>query len=83
LEDRTKKRLLNSELVNELARQYTDAPQDIVESSRQNTDRHAEKRERERTEYEETYLTRLPPEKKVKKRKAYGQKKGTKRRRTH
>lgn len=83
LEDRTKKRLLNSELVNELARQYTDAPEAIVESSRPNTNRQAEKRERERTEYEETYLTRLPPEKKGKKRKAYGKKKGTKRRRTH
>ncbi|KAJ2953707.1 hypothetical protein O0L34_g1327 [Tuta absoluta] len=56
--ERTKKQFLNSSVMRELREEYSEAP---LEVSTGNHVKHSiSKMEQEKTEYEETYLTRLP-----------------------
>ncbi|XP_035911200.1 neuroguidin [Anopheles stephensi] len=56
--ERAKKRALGSSLIQDLKDEYLDTPVELSSSSR--AQQILSRREREREEYEETYLTRLP-----------------------
>uniref|UniRef100_A0A182SA71 Sas10 C-terminal domain-containing protein n=1 Tax=Anopheles maculatus TaxID=74869 RepID=A0A182SA71_9DIPT len=56
--ERAKKRALGSSLIQDLKDEYLDTPVELSSSSR--AQQMLSRREREREEYEETYLTRLP-----------------------
>lgn len=56
--DRARKRALGSSLIQELKEEYLDTPVEISSSSR--ALQKLSRKEREREEYEEKYLTRLP-----------------------
>lgn len=63
-QERTKKMSLSSSIMQDLKDEYLDTPIEIAQGSR--AQQVISKREQERQEYEETYLTRLPMNKKEK-----------------
>lgn len=65
--ERARKRALSSNLMQELKEEYLDRPMEYSHSSSNTLKNVMSERERERQDYEETYFTRLPLEKKAKK----------------
>lgn len=64
--ERARKRALSSNLMQELKEEYLDRPMEYSHSSSNTLKNVMSERERERQDYEETYFTRLPLEKKAK-----------------
>lgn len=58
MQERNKKLSLSSAIMQDLREEYLDTPVEISQSSR--AQQVISKKERERQEYEETYMTRLP-----------------------
>lgn len=58
MQERNKKLALSSAIMQDLREEYLDTPVEVSQSSR--AQQVISKKERERQEYEETYLTRLP-----------------------